>query len=680
MRDMMRKTIITLLVVTAMMIGIMPFENIEIIADGEDNAEITLSETSIEMYLEETYKLIANREDVIWDSTDPSVAGVDDTGIVFAVGVGDAVIIASSSDGNYSASCDVTVKEYVTATDQDTEVKYPLWVGSVQVTSKNKDDILDDNGKAKYYPETKTLTLSGATITGSHSEGSTSAGIFVTDGNLNLTISLSGENKEISTTATYGVLSNGSVTIAGNGKLTANGTYTGINTMGDLTIKDKADLTVTSSQGIYATSVKISGSTVTAKGSGSGPNGIQASKSLEITDSTISVTGYSRGLSAASVKISGSNVTATGSGSGSIGIYTGGSLEISDSKVNASGNHHGMQAASVKILSDSDVTATGSDTVSYSDGIYTGGSLEITDSTVNATGNSYGMLAASVKISGSKNITATASGSGSYGIFVTAGDLEITDSTVNVTGGERGLLTYSAKISGSSVIATGSSQYGIHANRNMEITDSTVEASGLNYGVFLDSSEKLLIKGESTVKAKSTSESSGSDYAGIRAIIKIELDGVEIVKPAKGTVNGGYIYGPNDSNPSKDVEIKPAKGDYSIASGADGTYTLDSNKDYVLTVKRSVNDHRCINHFESVELDRQVLTKDTDYTAVKGSVVITLNNATLNSLSEENHTIIVNFDDGKVETTLTVKKASSPSPDPDPTPVRPYNIPKTGIE
>jgi hypothetical protein len=660
-----------------MMIGIMPFENIEIIADGEDNAEITLSETSIEMYLEETYKLIANREDVIWDSTDPSVAGVDDTGIVFAVGVGDAVIIASSSDGNYSASCDVTVKEYVTATDQDTEVKYPLWVGSVQVTSKNKDDILDDNGKAKYYPEAKTLTLSGATITGSHSEGSTSAGIFVTDGNLNLTISLSGENKEISTTATYGVLSNGSVTIAGNGKLTANGTYTGINTMGDLTIKDKADLTVTSSQGIYATSVKISGSTVTAKGSGSGPNGIQASKSLEITDSTISVTGYSRGLSAASVKISGSNVTATGSGSGSIGIYTGGSLEISDSKVNASGNHHGMQAASVKILSDSDVTATGSDTVSYSDGIYTGGSLEITDSTVNATGNSYGMLAASVKISGSKNITATASGSGSYGIFVTAGDLEITDSTVNVTGGERGLLTYSAKISGSSVIATGSSQYGIHANRNMEITDSTVEASGLNYGVFLDSSEKLLIKGESTVKAKSTSDSFGSDYAGIMAA-EIKLDGVEIVKPANGTIKDVYIYGPNDSNPSKDVEIKPIKGDYAIASGADGTYTLDSGSDYVLTVKRSVNDHRCFNHFEGVKLDEQALTKDADYTAVKGSVVITLNKATLNSLTEGDHTITVNFDDGKAETSLTVKVA--PAPTPAPTPVTPYQIPKTGIE
>ena len=41
MRDRMRRIIITLLVVIAMMIGIMPFENREIIADGEDVQEIT---------------------------------------------------------------------------------------------------------------------------------------------------------------------------------------------------------------------------------------------------------------------------------------------------------------------------------------------------------------------------------------------------------------------------------------------------------------------------------------------------------------------------------------------------------------------------------------------------------------------------------------------------------------
>ncbi len=300
MRDRMKKTIITLLVVTAMMIGIMPFENIEIIADGEDNAEITLSETSIEMYLEETYKLIANREDVVWDSTDPSVAGVDDTGIVFAVGVGDAVIIASSSDGNYSASCDVTVKEYVTATDQDTEVKYPLWVGSVQVTSKNKDDILGDGGKAKYDPETKTLTLNNANITNTYKRNC----IYANSLGGTLTISLIGSNRIGNKDALNGIDAMLTPTvITGDGNLTVSDvTNLGIMDEGSsITIKD-TEVTVENCHfGIDGTyQFEIDNSKVTVTG---GTEGISNDK-ISITDSKIDVTASYVGIFAVDNKIS----------------------------------------------------------------------------------------------------------------------------------------------------------------------------------------------------------------------------------------------------------------------------------------------------------------------------------------------------------------------------------------
>ena len=42
-------------------------------------------------------------------------------------------------------------------------VGYPIWVGSTQVTDKNKNDILNDGGKAKYDPATKTLTFNNPT-------------------------------------------------------------------------------------------------------------------------------------------------------------------------------------------------------------------------------------------------------------------------------------------------------------------------------------------------------------------------------------------------------------------------------------------------------------------------------------------------------------------------------------
>ena len=46
--------------------------------------------------------------------------------------------------------------------------EYDLWLGSTQVTSANKNDILGDGGKAKFDPETGVLTLSDPTINGVH--------------------------------------------------------------------------------------------------------------------------------------------------------------------------------------------------------------------------------------------------------------------------------------------------------------------------------------------------------------------------------------------------------------------------------------------------------------------------------------------------------------------------------
>lgn len=44
--------------------------------------------------------------------------------------------------------------------------KYGLWVGNTPVNEDNKDDILNDGGKAKFDPATNTLTLNDSTIEG----------------------------------------------------------------------------------------------------------------------------------------------------------------------------------------------------------------------------------------------------------------------------------------------------------------------------------------------------------------------------------------------------------------------------------------------------------------------------------------------------------------------------------
>ena len=52
----------------------------------------------------------------------------------------------------------------VTLTASAPPVYYSLWLGETQVSSVNKDDILSDGGKAKFDPETSTLTLDDPVI------------------------------------------------------------------------------------------------------------------------------------------------------------------------------------------------------------------------------------------------------------------------------------------------------------------------------------------------------------------------------------------------------------------------------------------------------------------------------------------------------------------------------------
>ncbi len=100
---------------------------------------------------------------------------------------------------------------------------------------------------------------------------------------------------------------------------------------------------------------------------------------------------------------------------------------------------------------------------------------------------------------------------------------------------------------------------------------------------------------------------------------------------------------------AKWTEIK-----YTVSAGANGYYTLKSNKTVSITVKRSEADDTCLNHFSSVEIDGKTLTKDTDYTVKSGSTVVSFKPETLEKLAKGGHTVTVNFDDGKAETKLTI--------------------------
>ena len=109
-------------------------------------------------------------------------------------------------------------------------VEYPLWVGGVQVTSENKDDVLgdtDEGATVSYDVDTNTLTLNGVDIAAGYTEPgyNSSRGIYYS-GNDSLSIVLSedSDNKVgVTGNVQIGIESSRNITISGAGKLTVKG-------------------------------------------------------------------------------------------------------------------------------------------------------------------------------------------------------------------------------------------------------------------------------------------------------------------------------------------------------------------------------------------------------------------------------------------------------------------------
>ena len=93
--------------------------------------------------------------------------------------------------------------------------KYSIWIGEIEITSENKDDVLGD-GKVRYEPETNTLTLNGVTLT---ELGAANAAIYSQGKGLTLELEADSSIELAPTTEgepIYGILVEGDLTITGS--------------------------------------------------------------------------------------------------------------------------------------------------------------------------------------------------------------------------------------------------------------------------------------------------------------------------------------------------------------------------------------------------------------------------------------------------------------------------------
>jgi len=103
---------------------------------------IQLNESTVTIHKGLTHQLTAtvlpsdaSNTNVIWSSTDETVATVDENGLVTAVGKGTAMIIALTEEGYKSAMCTVTVDNVVTSVTLNNEALTIAKNGTAQLTA-----------------------------------------------------------------------------------------------------------------------------------------------------------------------------------------------------------------------------------------------------------------------------------------------------------------------------------------------------------------------------------------------------------------------------------------------------------------------------------------------------------------------------------------------------------------
>ena len=438
------------------------------------------------------------------------------------------------------------------ADDQQVRVGY-TWLGSATRS------VACGEGTAAYDPDTKTLTLTNATINHDYN-----AAIWNTVENL--TIKLVGENS-ISSGEQTGILnqqSRGLLTLTGDGSL---------------------KITVTEGNAIYVNdgSLLIKDTTVKVSSAASNACAVFADKGIEISGSTLesAIANGNAIYTPGNLKIENSNVTTSNdnaNGGDYPAIWCASNITINGGQLKSTcKGGTALGAASTISITGCTLESASTD----GNAIYTPGDLKIENS--NVTTNSAGNLPAiwsdsDITINGGQ-LKSTGIGSDALGAI---GTLSITDCTVENEGG------YTALYSGGKMTLTGGSitaeaeRNAIISERAMTITNATVKATAQKYNA-LRASDVMKIDGgrvEATtvlydketyaIHMEPMADGSNDGRMEIGGGVELYVKGYSGIYVGEGaTIEDAHIV-INSEDCSIDMPVKFAEGyDIALALGGD---------------------------------------------------------------------------------------------------------------
>ena len=169
----------------------------------------------------------------------------------------------------------------------------------------------------------------------------------------------------------------------------------------------------------------------------------------------------------------------------------------------------------------------------------------------------------------------------------------------------------------------------------LDKTEFTYAGEAIEPAVTVTVEDKVLVKDTDYTLTFENNDKAGDAYAVITAV---EGSGYT------GSVRVKFT-----------IQEAPKAPEYTITKGDAAKWTLKSTKTLSFTASGDFD------KFVGVSVDGKRIS-ESRYTAKKGSTVITLKNAFLNTLKTGEHTITIHFDDGKAEGSFTILDASSDNP------------------
>ena len=499
---------------------------------------------------EEANLVILNKARIEASGSQAAISGADDAAIEKIKEFGAMVGETSAEVADWDLNTPLSSYKYVSIPGN-----YPIKVGGVPVGRNNQDDVLDD-GTVSYAPDTRTLTLKGASI--GTSENHEDAGIWTTVQGLNIVLE---DTNTLNAGSTGIAAENTDVTISGEGSLDINVNGSGNQTyikgiVAKTFAVDTSKLNITCENG-KADDMTSSADTDQTAGIYTTGNSVALKDAgLEI-NINIPEKGDASGIFVTNNSTFDGSVKVEGQSEVKINIADEGNSSRSVTGITSS-NIHGNRKAPVVTISDSskvniDTSAAKADAADgdgFNGGIY--GTVAVTGTSALTVKAGYG---GTVAFGAGWNQKMTFGGGDTFFTDITAAD----DAQISLTSGGSAKETYAALCS---VIASDNAKVEAKAGAADNGTSSgtapyqgvvtsgkaSVTVTGATYGtgmIIAADSSKVIAQGGT--RAVSGAVNKSSQY----------FDGKDIVFPVDLTGYTGYaISGGKVKSPNVDVNTK----------------------------------------------------------------------------------------------------------------------------